>query len=131
MYKGYYLRTGTPGGNRPLLFCANALRKGVEERYPVVNVAGIKTIAYTKRLVDSSRNPYDLNQGEYFDARRVEKSLLSFDSQATHKYLLRKQRGICPVCTQIIDHDEKVEIDHISPLSEGGAHRRSNMRVLH
>ena len=96
-----------------------------------MNVAGIKTIAYTKRLVDSNRNPYDLNQGEYFDARRVEKSLLFFDSQATYKYLLRKQRGICPVCTQIVDHDEKVEIDHINPLSEGGSHRRSNMRVVH
>lgn len=125
------MRTGTSGGNRPLLFCASALRKGSEERYPVVNVAGIKTIVYTKRLVDSSKNPYDLNQGEYFNARRVEKSLLFFDSQAIHKYLLRKQRGICPVCIQIIDHDDRVELDHITPLSKGGPHRRSNMRVLH
>ena len=131
LYRGYYLRTGTPGGNRPLLFCANALRKGIEEIYPMVNVAGIKTIVYTKRLVDSNKNPYDLNQREYFNARRVEKSLLFFDSQATHKYLLRKQKGICQVCSQIIDHDDRVEIDHITPLSVGGQHRRSNMRLLH
>lgn len=125
------MRIGTPGGNRPLLFCASALSKRVEERYPVLNVAGIKVIVYTKRLVDSTKNPYDLNHEEYFNARRVEKTLLLADSQAIHKYLLRKQKCICPVCDQIIDHDDRVEVDHVIPFNKGGKHQRSNMRLLH
>jgi len=122
---------GTPGGNRPLLFCPEALSKRVEDRYPVINVAGIKTIIFTKRLVDSSKNPYDLESRSYFDERRVEMSILFTDGQAIHSYLLKKQKSICPVCKSIIDLGDKVEIDHIVPLSKGGSHKRSNMRLLH
>ena len=82
-------------------------------------------------LVNSDKNPYDRACLEYFNNRRVEKSLLFYDSQAATKYLLNKQEGRCPVCTHIIDFDDKVEIDHIKPISEGGAHERANMRLTH
>ena len=65
---------------------------------------------------------------EYFNARRVERTLMFADSQATHKYLLK---GICPICSQIIDYEDRIEIDHAIPLKEGGKHRGSNMRLLH
>lgn len=122
---------GTPGGNRPLLFCPQALSKRIEDRYPVVNTAGVKTIIFTKRLVNSSKNPYDLECRAYFDERRVELSILFSDSQAIHNYLLKRQKCICPICESIIDLKDRIEIDHVMPLSKGGSHKRSNMRLLH
>lgn len=103
----------------------------MEEYYPVVNVAGVKTVKYTKMLVNSDRNPYDRVWEEYFNDRRVEKSQLFYDSQAVIKHLLRKQKGRCPVCTHIIDLEDKIETDHINPISKGGAHQKANMRVAH
>lgn len=47
--------------------------------------------------------------------------------------LCRKQKGRCAVCGEIFELTDKLEVDHVKPLSEKGpkGHTLSNMRLLH
>ncbi len=37
----------------------------------------------------------------------------------------------CPVCGEILRHDEPVDLDHRIPLALGGSNDPSNLRVVH
>lgn len=79
------------------------VRPGVlGDRYPVLNVAGVTMTPLIKNSLKRDYNPYDLTHREYFDKRRVE-IRLRINSQAIHSKLLKKQKGICPICNGIID----------------------------
>ena len=45
--------------------------------------------------------------------------------------LLKKQKGICPICKQHFTPDDLIEVDHIIPKSKGGKDRYDNLQALH
>lgn len=106
-------------------------RLGKEVRYPILNVAGVTTVRLIKRTVRLDLNPYDPENKEYFVERKKELALAYMSSHKVHLKLLKKQGGTCPICSGIIDHEDKLEIDHITPLSLGGAHNIKNLRLIH
>jgi len=45
--------------------------------------------------------------------------------------LLKKQKGQCPLCELYFKCDDLMEIDHVIPLSLGGARTYNNLQLLH
>ncbi|MPZ59559.1 MAG: hypothetical protein GEU91_24405 [Rhizobiales bacterium] len=47
------------------------------------------------------------------------------------KELLERQGGVCPCCVKPISSELNGEVDHIIPLSRGGAHHTSNFMIAY
>ena len=45
--------------------------------------------------------------------------------------LLRRQKGICPLCKEKFDYFSDMEVDHIIPRKKGGKDAYSNLQLLH
>lgn len=67
------------------------------------------------------------------DQRRAasgENARVGFDDD-TKRHLLRLQKGVCYCCFQRIETIASSEVDHLVPLSQGGAHDASNLALAH
>lgn len=59
------------------------------------------------------------------------------DGRISFKALWEMQEGTCGICAELIDHTlpwpdpRSASIDHIVPLSKGGAHKQSNLQYAH
>jgi RNA-directed DNA polymerase len=76
--------------------------------------------------VQSSRSPYD-GDWVYWSSRMGKNPLVS-NKVAT---LLKKQKGICPICNNYLKPDDIMETDHITPKSLGGKNTLNNLQILH
>lgn len=66
---------------------------------------------------------------EYVNRRRAAKAASAGDITAEDIALLfKQQKGRCPDCRSALGPD--AELDHVVPLSKGGAHHRSNAQIL-
>ena len=45
--------------------------------------------------------------------------------------LLKKQKGICPVCNGKLLGWEDMEVHHVTPRKRGGSDKLKNLRLLH
>jgi RNA-directed DNA polymerase len=45
--------------------------------------------------------------------------------------LMRKQKGVCPICNQALDNGEQLHVHHVKPKAQGGDNRLTNLRLLH
>jgi hypothetical protein len=121
-------------GKTPLLFTAPALDQRAEMRnnhYPVLNVAGVKMKNMKMLSLDRSKNPYDLANLPYFEKRRKEMSIMFKDQQTHHLKLLKKQKGICPICQMILEEHDRMEVHHDTMISKGGKNTIANSRLVH
>lgn len=81
-------------------------------------------VRYIKVKVDAS--PYDGNL-VYWSNRTGKNPILP----TRVAKLLKKQKGICPLCgMKFLEHDV-LEVDHISPKSKGGKDEYKNLQLLH
>jgi 5-methylcytosine-specific restriction endonuclease McrA len=67
------------------------------------------------------------------DAKRAEAAIgarAGFDIHMKRP-LFRKQGGICPCCMKPIARAQEGEVDHVTPVSKGGAHHSSNLMLAH
>jgi len=76
--------------------------------------------------VIGERSPFDGN--DIYWASRLGKNPLMSKSQAL---LLKKQKGHCNLCNLIFVEEDVLEIDHITPLSQGGKKVFPNLQLLH
>jgi RNA-directed DNA polymerase len=76
--------------------------------------------------IREDKSPFDGDE-EYWKTR------YSKDPYKTEKvkYLLNKQEEKCNHCKINFHEGERVEIDHIIPLKQGGSNRYSNLQLLH
>lgn len=66
---------------------------------------------------------------EYVNRRRAAKAASSGEITSDDiALLLNRQKGRCPDCRSVLGKD--AELDHIMPLSKGGAHHPSNAQIL-
>nr|ACY06058.1 putative reverse-transcriptase protein [Volvox carteri f. nagariensis] len=84
----------------------------------------IESTKHVKILGDSS--PFDGNH--VYWTKRIEK--YSGYPPSICK-LMRKQKYICPMCKTHFQTDDRLEIDHIIPKSEGGSDKYDNLQLLH
>lgn len=53
------------------------------------------------------------------------------DFNQSQKKLLRRQNRLCTWCNSPININDKVETDHITPISKGGSNSYNNLQLLH
>lgn len=98
-------------------------KKGEVQEKWLPKIAWVKSSKYIK--VASNNSVYDTNDA-YWALRTTKYG----DFNTKERNLLKKQKGICPICKGKIN-DNIVEIDHIIPKSQGGKDTYSNLQLLH
>lgn len=76
--------------------------------------------------VQESRSPFD-GDWAYWGTRLGRHTELG-NSRST---LLKRQQGKCPHCKLMFRYGDKVEVDHVVPLSKGGHKGYNNLQLLH
>ncbi|MHC0068369.1 group II intron reverse transcriptase/maturase [Nostoc sp. UIC 10890] len=92
--------------------------------HTLIKHAETPIVRHTK--VQGERSPYD-GDFVYWSTRMGEHPLA--DSRVAK--LLKMQRGRCTHCGLFFRDDERMEIDHIIPKSEGGKNGYNNLQLLH
>jgi RNA-directed DNA polymerase len=77
-------------------------------------------------LVKPDKSPYD-GDWVYWSTRRGQ----DIEVPTRVAKLLKKQKGKCPYCGQYFTSDDLLEVDHITPRSQGGKDEYKNLQLLH
>lgn len=92
--------------------------------YSLTNHSNTKIIRHVK--VRENKSPFD-GDFIYWSQR------MSQHPEASNrvKTLLKKQKGKCTICKLSFTSEDRLEIDHITPRSQGGKDEYKNMQILH
>lgn len=115
-------------GNKWIL-CSKS-KKGHEEVIEI-KLFQIAYVEITRHSLCRSINPYDPANYDYFHARITKKSRHSVLLGRVRSQLLKKQKGICPVCNRNLLGWEDLEVHHVTPRKRGGSDKLKNLRLLH
>ncbi|MBD2547904.1 group II intron reverse transcriptase/maturase [Planktothricoides raciborskii] len=77
-------------------------------------------------LVKPDKSPYD-GDWVYWSTRRGQ----DIEVPTRVAKLLKKQKGKCPHCGQYFTSNDLLEVDHITPRSQGGKDEYKNLQLLH
>lgn len=147
LYREHFRRVKTRKGSM-LLFSVPALDSRLKDVYVnLTNIAGLRIIEAWWSLLRVDKNPYLLEDQEYFvksrgagsRGLRVKRAGEYMDFNVTYSKLYKKprnagrraQKGLCTICSEVLEFTDKLEVDHIKPLSQGGSNRISNKRLVH
>jgi len=111
--------------NANWIFSGNRVSKGgkpVNAHLP--KISWISSKSYVK--VSENSSAYDGNH-IYWAIRNSRYSSLS----TRVSNLLKRQLGKCSICKKKFQLDDRVEVDHIRPQSQGGLDRYDNLQLLH
>lgn len=99
--------------------------KEIKENWEVIlNLSEVKPSIH--KLLKLDRNPYLLEDKDYYEKRLIEKSSARF-----REAIFKKYKHLCPVCLESLHNGENVELHHIKPVKEGGKYTMSNIQPLH
>lgn len=76
-------------------------------------------------------NPFVPEHEAYYRRRLTWGAFRSVLLSPSRSTLLKKQRGICPVCHGALLRGERLEVHHIRPRARGGKDTWSNLLLLH
>ncbi|NEQ64326.1 MAG: group II intron reverse transcriptase/maturase [Symploca sp. SIO2D2] len=94
------------------------------EKMSMLRHAETKIVRHIK--VQGKRSPYD---GDLIYWSKRGMKLPGVKTRV--KNLLKRQKGVCPVCKQLFMPDDLMEVDHIIPTSMGGKDWYTNLQLLH
>ena len=114
-------------GNKWIL-CSKS-KKGSKETIEI-KFFQIAYVSIMRHSLWRSINPYDLINYDYFQSRIVKKSKYSILLGRVRSQLLKKQKGICPVCNGKLLGWEDLEMHHVIPRKRGGIDKLKNLRLL-
>ena len=115
-------------GNKWIL--CNKIKKGSEEKIEI-KLFQIAYVDIKRHSLCLSINPYDPINYDYFQSRIAKKSGHSILLGRVRSQLLKKQKGICPVCNGKLLGWEDLEVHHVIPRKRGGSDKLKNLRLLH
>lgn len=115
-------------GNKWIL--CNKIRNGSMEKIEI-KLFQIAYVDIKRHTLCLSINPYDPINYDYFRSRIVKKSRHSILLGRVRSQLLKKQKGICPVCNGKLLSWEDLEVHHVVPRKQGGSDKLKNLRLLH
>ena len=108
--------------------------KGRDWRFAEKDKALLTLTSFRKKphiKIDGSRNPYSLDDEDYFDARLARKMESDLKGRRKLAWLWYWQEGLCPCCNQKITKETGWHIHHVVKRSEGGSELMSNLQLLH
>lgn len=118
----------TTGGDNHRFFAARS-RNGQKEWVYLISAAKIPIQRHTK--IKSDANPYDPEWEIYFEQRLGVKMEANLRGRRQLSRLWQEQKGICPVCNQIITKLTGWHNHHIVKRVMGGSHSSENRVLLH
>jgi RNA-directed DNA polymerase len=131
LYKDHFCEVKTKTGSM-LIFCAKSLDDRIENvKVSLTNIAMLNVIPTRYNLLKIDKNPYLLQDKEYFDNMRIKRARDYMSFSTIWSKLNQKQKGRCAVCSEILEFSDRLEVDHIIPLSKGGKDTIKNKRLLH
>jgi RNA-directed DNA polymerase len=122
LYQKYFTKRE---GNKWIFRCTDSRGKGEFTLFQIAYVA----IKRHKLCIDL--NPLDPENYQYYEKRRTVGSRHSILLGRERSLLLKKQKGVCPVCEMSLLNDEKVEVHHVLSKKDGGTDKQRNLRLLH
>jgi RNA-directed DNA polymerase len=127
-----YARYFTKLGKRNWILCSKARRKNGEDEI-TIKLFQIQDVTITRHIVCKGLNSFDPENATYFEKRIASGSRRSIVLGRQRTNLLKKQKGICPVCDGILRDNfyEDLEVHHILPRKERGSDNLSNLLLLH
>lgn len=79
--------------------------------------------------IKGAANPFDPDWEEYFEERLTKKWLSGNNGKITS--LWQRQKGLCPVCKQLLDTEEDLHVHHVVKRCMGGDDTLGNLVLLH
>jgi len=119
-----YIVKGKTASNYKWIWGINSRDKDKENKLNVINISEIKPVRHP--LLKLKRNPYLLEDREYFEKRLIIKNLAKF-----RKAIYKKFNNQCSICNESLHNGENVELHHIIPVKDGGKYTLSNIQPLH
>jgi RNA-directed DNA polymerase len=121
VHQRYYKRVG----NNKWVFTA--------EKRALYSMASIPIKRFVK--VNNDYRVYDEDSVGYWERRAFTNALDSIHGSRIMTQLFRKQKGVCPFCTEQITQEDIREVNihqhHMKPRSFGGNYKLGNLRLLH
>lgn len=115
-------------GNKWIL-CSKR-KKGSKEEIEI-KLFQIAYVDIMRHSLCRSINPYDPVNHDYFQSRIKKKARHSILLGRVRSQLLKKQKGICPVCNGKLLGWKDLEVHHVIPRKQGGTDKLKNLRLLH
>jgi RNA-directed DNA polymerase len=127
-----YARYFTKIGTRNWILCSKARRKNGEDEI-TIKLFQIQDVTITRHIVCKELNSFDPENAIYFEKRIASGYRRSIVLGRQRTNLLKKQKGICPVCDGVLRDNfyEDLEVHHILPRKERGSDNLSNLLLLH
>ncbi len=94
--------------------------------------AANKERAQRQQRVYSAEHPDVIKRCSFKAAhqrRAIEKNV--FVEHVDRDVVFERDKGICGICKQRVERDSPWEIDHMIPISKGGAHAYANVQLSH
>jgi len=113
-------------GSKSPASCSATINKSKEiDNYVTLkNLTEVAT--YRHPLLKLDKNPYLLENKEYFDKRMIQKTEAKFRSEIYKKY-----KHVCVNCEISLHNGEFIELHHLIPIKEGGKYTLNNIVPLH
>lgn len=115
-------------GNKWILCCKS--KADIEEEINI-KLFQIAYVEIKRHFLCKSINPYEPDNYDYFRSRVVNKSKNSIILGRVRSQLLKKQKGVCPVCEGDLLNKEDLEVHHVTPKKRGGTDKIENLLLLH
>ncbi len=127
-----FARYFTKIGNRNWILCSKIRGKSGEEEI-TIRLFQIQDVKITRHIVCKGLNSFDLENTTYFEKRAASGSRKSIVLGRQRTSLLKKQKGICPLCDGVLRDNiyEDLEVHHILPKKDRGSDKLSNLLLLH
>lgn len=81
--------------------------------------------------VQAEANPFDPATDEYFEQRKRARTLSRLEDRGFLQTVWKRQNGICPICHQTFDENDKWHKHHIVRRVDGGSDKAENIQLLH
>jgi RNA-directed DNA polymerase len=117
-------------GNRNWVFGYNVKQKdGNKKLVKLLNHADTPIVRHIKDKSDA--NPFDTNWETYWEQRTYQSVMKENTLNGQMKSLWLRQKGLCPICMQMIHAEDELNIHHVIPKTLGGDNTLKNTRLLH
>lgn len=128
VFQRYYTKVG----NRNWVLCSKSKKKTGE--YDInIKLFQIQDVSIIRHIMCKGFNSFDPEHVVYFEKRVASGSRKSIILGRQRTSLLKKQKGVCPVCDGVLKDNfyEDLEVHHILSKKDGGSDKLSNLILLH
>jgi len=91
----------------------------------------IRNTPIVRHFMVEDKNPFKREDMNYFHKRRLKgaKAFRAWDKRRLK--FVKKQKYLCPVCEELLEPQQQIELHHILAKSKGGSEKDTNLVALH